>query len=249
MILALDIGNSFAKIASFDAQGNITQQWKYPTQSLASGLEEICATVGGIEAVGWISTAGRQAINQLPIWEQVIPRPRFYPVNALSKLPINLKYKTPETLGGDRIVAAIAACSLQPGKPVLVIDAGTAITYDFVDASGCYLGGGIAPGIRMRFEALHHFTASLPLVEGVKKTPLIGDSTKSSIRSGVQNGALAEVEGIIDRYRDRFGPEVQVFLTGGDSSFFEMRLKKLNFASPNLVLEGIYIIVTYTDSL
>ncbi|MCB0841544.1 MAG: type III pantothenate kinase, partial [Bacteroidetes bacterium] len=126
----------------------------------------------------------------------------------------------------------------------LVIDAGTAITYDFATANGEYKGGGIAPGMAMRFRALHEFTARLPLVSSQSDVLLIGDSTTASIQSGVQWGIIAEVEGMISYYKSQISPDLQVFLTGGDSGFFENHLKNINFADSNLILKGIHYILT-----
>lgn len=160
-------------------------------------------------------------------------------------LPIGNRYRSPQTLGMDRICAAIAGRDRAPQGPVLVINAGTAITYDYVDAEGDYLGGGIAPGMRGRFRALHEFTAALPLVDPAGPLQLIGDDTETSIRSGVLNGLLAEIEGIVARYRDLAGPALSVFLTGGDTEFLGNHLKSVTFADANLLLYGINSIILH----
>ena len=139
------------------------------------------------------------------------------------------------------VIGAKAAC---PNKPVLVIDAGTAITYDYATEKGVYMGGGISPGMSMRFRALNEFTARLPMVAFSEDPALVGDSTESCIQSGVQWGTLAEIDRIITYYKEEISPEVQVFLTGGDSGYFENHLKNLNFADSNLVLKGIHYILT-----
>jgi len=128
--------------------------------------------------------------------------------------------------------------------PCLVIDAGTCITYDFVDANRNYQGGGISPGLNMRFRAVHTFTAKLPLVTPIKGARLIGDTTESSIQSGVVNGLLAEMEGIIRLYTEEF-PGLRVILCGGDAGFFENQLKASIFASPELVLLGLNSILIH----
>lgn len=240
MYLTIDIGNTTTKIALF-GDHTIHQQWRIATSQLEAELTQILLEFDPHLplAVGWISTAKPVALEKWPIWKHFKEAPQLFPIYSTTDLPIRNLYATPQTLGTDRIIAVIAACSYCPGVPVLVIDAGTAITFDFADAAGNYLGGGISPGIRMRFRALDEFTARLPLVEPAKEPKLVGDSTETSIRSGVVNGCLAEVQGIIDRYRSTYGTDLQVFLTGGDQYLFENQLKNVNFAASNLVLEGI----------
>ncbi|MBS1680250.1 MAG: type III pantothenate kinase [Bacteroidetes bacterium] len=162
-------------------------------------------------------------------------------------LPIKINYKTPETLGVDRIAAVCGAIQLYPDNNCLAIDAGTCMTFDFIDRDKNYLGGGISPGIAMRFEAMHTFTAKLPLVTAATEK-LIGDSTESSMRSGVMNGILAETEGIIARYKEQY-PDLRVVLCGGDALFFENNLKQSIFAAPELVLIGLNRILCHNASL
>lgn len=166
-----------------------------------------------------------------------------------SNLPLKLRYKTPKTLGNDRIAGAVAANAEFPGQHVLVIDAGTCITYDYVSANNEFYGGGISPGVYMRFKALNQFTARLPLIEKFSDSEeLIGNSTEESIKSGVINGIKAEVEGIIKRYREKF-PETKVIITGGDAYLFETKPKNNIFAQPNLVLRGLNKILLHNASL
>jgi type III pantothenate kinase len=158
--------------------------------------------------------------------------------------PIVISYATPDTLGVDRIAAACGAFELFPEQDCLVIDAGTCINYEFISRNKIYQGGGISPGIAMRFEAMHSFTSRLPLVKPVNEARLIGDSTESCMQSGVMNGVLAEVDGIIEKYEGLF-PEVKVILCGGGYSFFENRLKHPIFVAPDLVLTGLNRILRY----
>lgn len=159
-------------------------------------------------------------------------------------LPLEKLYKTPETLGNDRIAAAVGANNLFPSQNVLAIDAGTCIKYDFVNAENQYLGGNISPGIDMRFKALNTFTAQLPLVSKAEDTELLGGSTEQAIRLGVQLGALEEVKGIITRFKARYD-DVKVILTGGDLPFFVSELKNHIFADPFLTLRGLNVILNY----
>jgi type III pantothenate kinase len=165
-------------------------------------------------------------------------------LNENTPLPITTRYRTPETLGKDRLAAATGANYLHPGKNILVIDIGTAITYEFIDANSVYVGGNISPGMTTRFRALHHFTGKLPLINETEDVPFIGDNTERAIIAGVVNGIVFEMDGYIDalktRYKDFF-----VFLTGGHAFYFERRLKNHIFADPNLVLTGLNRILEY----
>jgi type III pantothenate kinase len=159
-------------------------------------------------------------------------------------MPLKILYKTPATLGVDRLAAACGARALFPLQHCLTIDAGTCVTFDFIDMDGNYYGGAISPGMNMRFQALHTFTARLPLVSPAGEANLIGDSTESSIRSGVINGLAAEIDGIIHQYQLKF-EGLRAILCGGDALFFENKLKASIFASPELVLVGLNSILIY----
>lgn len=161
-----------------------------------------------------------------------------------TKLPFKIDYKTPETLGLDRIAAVAGAQYMFPSTNCLVIDTGTCITYDIIDANGTYHGGGISPGINMRFKALNTFTANLPLVSEIENIELIGQSTTESIQSGVIYGILGEIEQIIRMYKDKYA-NLQIIICGGDANYFENRLKADIFASPELVLTGLNRILHY----
>lgn len=159
-------------------------------------------------------------------------------------LPVTIKYQTPKTLGKDRLAAIVGATFLQPNRDLLVIDAGTAITYELVDSSGTFLGGNISPGMTTRFRALHTFTKKLPLLVEQEDIPLIGDSTELAIQAGVVNGIIYEMDGYIDNLQKIY-PGLLVFLTGGHSFYFESRLKSSIFADINLVLVGLNRILEY----
>ncbi|WP_025762390.1 type III pantothenate kinase [Dyadobacter tibetensis] len=163
------------------------------------------------------------------------------PIISLSPkipLPISYHYHTPETLGMDRLAAAVGAQALYPGQDALVIDMGTCITYDWIDGNGVYQGGIISPGMRMRFQAMNRFTKRLPLLEPPREATFLGKSTKESMESGVMNGIIAEAEGIIARYHN-ISPTMCVVLCGGDAAYFESRLKDTIFVVPQLVLIGL----------
>lgn len=162
-----------------------------------------------------------------------------------TKLPFQNCYATPKTLGSDRLAGILGAYFLFPFQNCLVMDAGTCLTYDFIDAQNNYWGGGIAPGLQMRFKSLSHFTVKLPLIEdlpSIDKVKLIGNTTESSIWSGVIFGMLAEMEGMIQKYHDKHTP-LQVLLSGGDALFFESMINPKIFVSPNLNLIGLNTLI------
>lgn len=167
----------------------------------------------------------------------------FVELSHQTPIPVNNCYKTPETLGKDRLAAVIGAVSLYPNHPILIVDAGTALTFDFITEKGDYLGGAISPGLDMRFKALHTFTDKLPLVKNTQ-TSLIGNTTELAIASGVVNGMLYEIEGTITQLKAQY-PTLLIFLTGGNCFFFESKLKKPIFANQNLVLIGLNSIINY----
>ena len=163
--------------------------------------------------------------------------------NSSTPLPLEINYRTPGTLGSDRVAAAVGAWSEAPGRNMLVIDAGTAITIDFVGKDGKYNGGNIAPGIKMRLRALHEYTSRLPMVDKEGDTPTIGYDTETAIRSGVINGICHEIEGYIDEFKQKYC-DVLVFLTGGDEKPLKNRIKNCIFADKYLVAKGLNRILT-----
>lgn len=154
-------------------------------------------------------------------------------------LPVKVLYQTPQTLGLDRLAAVCGASYLFPDKNVLVIDVGTAITYDFLDKSKKYLGGTISLGINTRFKALHNFTGKLPLLCINKDlNDVYGKTTENAIILGVQNGIIHEVNGVIAEFKKKF-EEITVVFTGGDSFFFDNLIKSCIFVEPNLTAFGL----------
>lgn len=168
----------------------------------------------------------------------------FIELDEKTAVPIKIKYSTVGTLGKDRLAAAVAANNIFPGNNVLVINAGTCITYDFINKKSEYIGGAISPGVEMRFKALNTFTDKLPLIKGKKNAPIIGNNTKDSILSGVVNGAIFEIDGVIDNYYKNF-EELKVILSGGDMKYFDKKLKNSIFALSNIVLHGLNIILDF----
>lgn len=161
------------------------------------------------------------------------------------EVPVKNEYRTPSTLGMDRLAGVVGAFHIYPNTNCLVIDAGTTITYDYLDHTGKYRGGGIAPGINMRFRSLTEYTNKLPLaIRENDSPPLVGGDTIGSIRSGVLNGVISEIEGIMRRYEHKFST-LKVLICGGDASYFESRLKASIFVVPHLVLIGLNSILLY----
>ena len=159
-------------------------------------------------------------------------------------LPIKNLYETPETLGNDRLAAVIGGQQLFPNHHVLVMDAGTALTFDFLHASGSYLGGNISPGLSLRFKSLHQATGRLPQMKPQEKVPPLGRNTRQAIVAGVQNGIIYEMNHYIQYFSEAYA-SVKVLLTGGDSNFFDNKLNYPIFVEPNLVLIGLNKILKY----
>ena len=153
-------------------------------------------------------------------------------------IPFINDYATPKTLGVDRIALVSAAKDQYEGKDVLIIDVGTCITYDFMNARGHYKGGAISPGINMRYKALHDYTEKLPLLDANIPQNILGNSTQTSIHSGVLYGVTLEIDGVISQYRQDF-EDLTVILTGGNAHFLLDRLKNSIFANQNFLLEGL----------
>ena len=236
--LTIDIGNTLQKAAVFSEDGKMlfyNEKERLTESDLRSFIEHY--------AIGHsvLSSVGEDAAELVSFLEK---ETKLLVFNHHTPLPILLCYETPETLGLDRIANAVAANALFPNENVLSIQAGTCLVMDFVTKEAEYLGGSIAPGIEMRFAALHHFTKRLPLVSKEGATPFIGTTTETSIRSGVIHGICNEIDGAVERYKTQFG-EVKVILTGGNKNDLENSIKSTIFAAPNLVLYGLYKILTF----
>ena len=162
-------------------------------------------------------------------------------------MPIGNAYLTPETLGRDRLAAAVGATVLYPGENVLIVDFGTAVTIDLVTADATFRGGCISPGMKTRFRALHDYTAKLPLCAATESEELAGLNTRQAIELGVMNGITFEIEGYAARMRSRI-EDLCVIFTGGDANFFVKRIKNTIFANCNLVFCGLNRILEYNAS-
>lgn len=239
MNVAIDSGNTFAKIGWFDDDKLVRLETKLIWSEMIREIQNDIPERIIYSSVNKSFEDFKEALQlDVPVLN----------LSSETSIPIKKEYKTPETLGADRVAAAIGANWLFPEKDLVVIDMGTCITYDFVDKAGAFQGGLISPGVKMRFAALNSFTKRLPLIEPVLEPDLIGKSTKEAIESGVMNGVLAEIEGIISRYR-HISPSLCVVICGGDTSFFESSLKPGIFVVPQLVLIGLNRILRYNVAL
>lgn len=242
MNLIIDIGNTVAKLAVFDQEKPL-EVIRCSNRTLDS-LSALCRKYPirrGI--VSSVITLNRAVLEQLERLE--------FPVTRLTHetpIPIKNLYKTPETLGADRLAAVIGANAIRPNADLLIIDAGTCITFDFIDKYGQYHGGNISPGMEMRLKALHAFTDRLPEVVAEGEIPAYGTSTETAIRAGIYHGIKYEIEGYIRQLQKNY-PQLLVFLTGGDRFSFDTNLKSSIFADSFLVLKGLNRILAYNDKI
>lgn len=236
--MIIDIGNTVAKLVAFDGDEPIEEiRTSNDSLSALGAFAAKYAFTHGI--VGTVKELTAEAEEQLRNLH--IPILRFSPQTPV---PITNRYRSPKTLGADRLAAAVGARSLKPGKDLLIIDAGTCITYEVIDAKGNYWGGNIAPGMQMRLRALNEFTAKLPLVSAEGDVPGMGYDTETAIRSGVLRGMKYEIEGYIRSMRSKY-PKLLVFLTGGDKINFDATIKSIIFADKFIVPRGLNKILDY----
>jgi type III pantothenate kinase len=241
MNLCIDIGNTRIKFAIFDQENKmvaleLANDWDI---TLLSGLLKQFPIQAAI-----ISSVRDEDIALRTFLQKHLKT--VLNLNSDTALPIHNQYQTPKTLGKDRIAAVVGALRLYPNRNLLVLDAGTCITYDFVDTHQNYWGGSILPGINMRLQSMHHFTAKLPLLEPTLPNNFVGDTTATAMLTGVFYGVLHELNGFRKQYSAKYGA-IQVVITGGDSSYFESQLKNEIFAQPNLVLIGLNHILHYNS--
>jgi len=240
MKLILDIGNTNVKAGFFEKK-QLLEIISSAEPSLEF-IESICHKNKGIASV-ILSSVREVPVAVIDFFKKNY---RFIEFTDTTHVPVTNLYRTPATLGKDRMAGVVAVRSLYPNENVLVIDAGTCITYNFINAAGEYHGGSISPGFSMRFKALHTFTGQLPLVSLENYYDLIGTDTETSILSGVVNGLTAEADAIISLYKKLHNP-VRTVICGGDAQFLADRLKNSIFAVPELVLIGLNEILDYNN--
>lgn len=232
MNLVVDAGNTNIKLGAFEQNDWL---WTETYTSILKTVERIQSLQA--EKV-LISSVGNNEE-----WKEYALHTGVLFLDGQTSLPITIEYHSRETLGTDRIAAACGASGLFRDKNCLFFDAGTCLTHGFIDQDGIYYGGSISPGVQMRLEALHHFTARLPYV-ALDQEQLTGNSTESSILSGVINGMCFEIDGFIAAYQNKY-PDLCVLITGGNASLFEKRLKQAIFVFPELNLIGLNRILQY----
>ena len=239
MNLIIDVGNTNVKLAVFEDFELFEKQ----VVKHKDFLKEVNRILDKYPIIsqGILSSVGQ--LNNEDV-QYVASTISLLILNSEIKLPFKNLYKTPKTLGVDRIALVSASVQQFSNTNVLIIDAGTCITYDFINAQNDYLGGAISPGIRLRYQSLHNLTANLPLLDSEQPESLTGNTTDSSIHSGVVFGVLKEIDGVIDAYKEKYS-DLTVILTGGDTNFLSKQLKNGIFANSNFLLEGLNFILEY----
>jgi type III pantothenate kinase len=236
--LTIDIGNTRAKTGVFKDERllrtDVWEEWSFEG-ILAYATNHSTQNIILSTVAGGFSAEERRELQS---------RFAYVELQTSTLLPIENRYQSPNTLGKDRIAAVVGAHSLYPGQACLVVDAGTCITYDFLDQHSRYVGGNIAPGLHMRLRAMHTFTAKLPQEKVGATTDWVGHTTATALRNGAQNGALMEIEGYQRWGNARFGL-LQTLLTGGDADFLAKSAKSKIFVHHHLVLIGLNKILDY----
>jgi type III pantothenate kinase len=244
MNLCIDQGNSRTKVALMTDEGQIINHFIYKTFSSAD-VERLFELYPISDSI--ISSV----INIEPAIVNTLNRcsKHFVLFDHNTPVPIRNAYDTPETLGQDRLAASVGAMRLCPNENLLIIDAGSAITYDFVSAEGEYMGGNIAPGLKMRFTILQRMTKKLPLVDPEENEliPLFGKNTRDAIAAGVIRGVAYEVKGYMRTLKDRM-PHFQTFLTGGNAPYILNNVRREMHYEKNLVLMGLNSILVFNKN-
>jgi type III pantothenate kinase len=235
--LVIDIGNTRTKVAIFENNEMVV---RYTTDTVTAEDIESMKNEYPLVENAILSSVRNDTSNLLVLLKQHF---RFaIELDHNTCLPLENLYETPHTLGKDRIAAAVGANSLYPNQNLLIIDAGTAVTYDFVNNKNQYMGGFITPGLSMRFKALHHFTDRLPLLNTTQPESYMGTNTTQSIIGGIQYGLEGELNRIIQLFTDKAN-NLFIILTGGDTNYFDKLLKKHNFVALEITLLGLNTIL------
>ena len=232
MNLVVDIGNNFFKLGIFE-NSNLVFSFFDKNDKIDVEIEKIILNYRKITSA-LISNVSSVKINDILNKLNI----KIYELDSTFIFPFKLNYKTPESLGNDRLALAAAATILFPNSNNLVIDAGTCITIDFIDNNNHFMGGSISPGVKMRYDSLNHYTANLPLLKNENNFNYPGDSTNASIHAGIIGGVSNEINGFIKQINSR-NDKVNVILTGGDAKILSKTLKITIFANQNFILEGL----------
>ena len=239
MNLIIDIGNTAVKLAVFQLD-KIIEVRTVLAKEMVLEVETLVEKFSEIQQ-GLLSTVRTIDNTEMETLQKLLP---LKILEASFKLPFKNSYDTPLSLGVDRLALMSAAVKRYPNKNVLVVDAGSCITYDFMDANQNYLGGAISPGVEMRYKSLEAFTSNLPLLKKSTPNHYIGSSTKASIHSGIVCGVLHEIEGSIKQYQNKYS-DLTVILTGGDADFLCKQFKISIFAHSNFLLEGLNFLLEF----
>jgi type III pantothenate kinase len=239
MLITIDVGNSRIKVAVFEQDILLDLIVVDPNEALPF-FSGIFIQYPKIEKA-LFSSVGKFDNHVLDFIQKQVDT---FVINQHTKFPFSNHYATPETLGIDRMVLAAGATLMFPNKNRLVIDAGTCVTYDFVDQDNQYFGGAISPGISLRYKSLNDYTENLPWLEKKEVDALVGNSSEESIHSGIINGLTFEIDGFISQYFHKY-PDLTVILTGGDAEFLAKRLKNTIFAHSNFLSESLRLLSTY----
>lgn len=237
MYLAIDSGNSRTKCVVYNTEGQVITSETFSEDHI-NELFDWVQDKNITHAIVSVTGKGVLNIDDLDLPGKVIV------LSHETRLPIKIVYKTPETLGRDRIAGACGALALRPKINCLVVDAGTCMTVDLVLASGIYLGGNISPGLSMRLRAMHEETARLPLVDPGWPDLVFGDSTLHALQNGACLGMVMEIEGLLNRAKEAYG-EVSVVITGGDAGFLANQKESWIFVEPELVTQGLFQILNF----
>lgn len=237
MNLIIDIGNTRAKLFAFDGdQLEDHIMCGHDLSEIHHFIEKNGCKRGILSTTAGLTKEAKQRIEELPF--------ELLQMTGQTPTPVRVEYRTPQTLGTDRLAAIVGAQAMRPDSDIFVIDCGTCVTYDFLDANGCYKGGNISPGLEMRLTALHQQTARLPQVDAEGDVPEMGYDTATAIRSGVIWGLRHEINGYIGRFKQKF-PSLSVFLTGGDAKKLDMSEESCIFADNFIVPRGLNRILNY----
>jgi type III pantothenate kinase len=239
MLLAIDIGNSYIKCAVFE-ENTLLKKYVFKETEAQINFEKILKKFKKIENGVISSVANLNESTYIYLKEKL----HLTEISNKSSFPFKNNYKSKETLGIDRLVLSAGAVLSFKNQNCLIIDAGTCITYDFVDSNKTYQGGAISPGLSLRYKSLNNYTAKLPLLENKEIDFLIGKSTPDSIYSGVINGVINEINGFITQYKE-LNKDLTIILTGGDAEFLAKSIKNPIFANSNFLLESLNKIYTY----
>ncbi len=234
MNAVIDLGNTTAKIGLF----SLTKPLAIATLPVSDLVDFVKnqkiehALVSNVSQSSKFLAQLKKVLLQLTLFTYQTP------------MPITTKYATPHTLGVDRLAACVGARNYTKGN-VLVIDAGTCITYDILTTQNQHLGGLISPGINMRLKAMHTFTQNLPLVR-VQAAPLVGNTTEKCLQSGAVNGIFFEIKGLIQQFMQQY-EDLSIIIGGGDADFFDKNFELNTFVVPNLAVEGLHAIFKYNE--